>query len=120
MQVRTDWRVLQSSVQVQASSQPDQEYADLSNTAKQLRTDLEAARKQLELDFAAAERFHADMRMQADATQQVHTLLRANSVRREIETCRVCHPSVSCPGGRCSCMARSASANSAFSAFECS
>lgn len=87
--MRRDWRALQSSVQVQASSQPELEYADLTNTAKQLSTDLEAARKQLELDCAAAERFHADMRVQADATQQVHTQLRANIVRREIETCRV-------------------------------
>lgn len=97
MQVRRDWRVLQSSVQVQASSQPDQEYADLSNTAKQLSTDLDAARKQLELDCAAAERFHADMRVQADATQQVHSQLRANTVRREIESCRVCRLSVFLP-----------------------
>lgn len=90
LQVRRDWRALQASVQVQASSQPDQEYADLTNTAKQLSTDLQAARKQLEIDCAAAERFHADLRAHADATQQVHTQLRVNVVRREIETCRVC------------------------------
>jgi hypothetical protein len=78
-------------VQVQLSSQPEQEYAQLSNDAKLLRTDLEAACKQLELDCAAAERFHADLRVQADATQQVHTQLHANVVRREIESCRVGH-----------------------------
>jgi hypothetical protein len=89
VQVRRDWRSLQASVQVQASAQPDKEYADLTCTTKQLNTDLGAAHKQLELDSAAAERFHTEVRALTEATEQVLLQLKANTVRREIEGCRV-------------------------------